>query len=89
MTIRTSLKMNDTKPSRKPPMVIFFLPPCYGRCIFHLLLGLLVEGLILNLQEALAIKIKLPKFEEANEIHGTRSKPWSTPHAHKYEQRAQ
>ena len=41
--------------------------------------------LILNLQEALAIKIKLPKFEEANEIHGTRSKPWSTPHAHKYE----
>eukprot|EP00731_Ephydatia_muelleri_P013255 Em0007g565a len=36
-------------------------------------------------EEALAIKIKLPKFEEANEIHGTRSKPWSTPHAHKYE----
>ena len=32
--------------------------------------------LILNLQEALAIKIKLPKFEEANEIHGTRSEPW-------------
>ena len=44
-----------------------------------------MEGLILNLQEALAIKIKLPKFEEANEIHGTQSKPWSTPHAHKYE----
>ena len=41
--------------------------------------------MILNLQEALAIKMKLPKFEEANKIHGTRSKPLSTPHAHKYE----
>ena len=29
--------------------------------------------------------MELPKFEEANEIHETRSKPWSTPHAHKYE----
>ena len=33
------------------------------------------------LQEALA----KDKTSEANEIHGTRSKPWSTPHAHKYE----
>ena len=41
--------------------------------------------MILNLQEALAIKMKLLKFEEANEIHGTRSKPLSTPHAHKYQ----
>ena len=41
--------------------------------------------LIFNLQEALAIKIKLLKFEEANEIHGTQSKPWNTPHVHKYE----
>ena len=42
--------------------------------------------MLLNLQEALAIKMKLPKFEEANKIHGTRSKPLSTtPHAHKYE----
>ena len=31
--------------------------------------GLYTACMILNLQEALAIKIKLPKFEEANEIH--------------------
>ena len=75
-------------PRANPQWPYLFLPPCYVRCIFNLLLGLLqngllVEGLILNLQEALAIKIKLPKFEEANKIHGTRSKPLSILHAHK------
>eukprot|EP00731_Ephydatia_muelleri_P013084 Em0007g394a len=44
--------------------------------------GMLTLFLHLMHMEALAIKIKLPKFEEANEIHGTRSKPWNTPQDH-------